>query len=225
MHHFTRIVAATVALLSTVNAVAQADALLDRIASEILASKFGVSVTEITRLQKMSGLSIDGIAPVLSASSCGNTTPERVWALRRQGLGWGEIADRIGMHPGTFNKLRAAGAFDSPSIWNNALRLRFEVSGREIQAAQRRGATPQDMIGAILIGKATGRSMQAVLDEHEDVRDWESIRSKHGVDFGKWQSFAKKPSPKASSAGKSQAKDAKAKSKSKSKGGNRGKGG
>ena len=210
MQNFTKILAATVALMTPLAGHAQGGTILDRIAAEILSGKFGISTADIGRVQQTSGLSMYDMAPVLSASSHGNMRADKVWELRRQGLGWGQVAKRMGMHPGTFNKLRVAGAFDSAPIWDNALRSRFPVSGQDLLSARRRGASPQDTIAAILIGRSTNRNMESVFNEHDydRDRDWKAMCSKHKVDLNQWKKSAKHHEPeKHSSSAKKYDKD------------------
>jgi len=195
MQTYTRLLTASIAFSAALAGSARADSILDRIAAEVLAAKFGIKTAEVARVRTASGLSMFDVAPIFSASSYGRTRADTVWQLRRQGLGWGQVAHRIGMHPGTFNKLRVAGAFDSGRIWSRTLGSRFAVPESRVRAVLGRGASPQDSIAAILIAKATHRSPQAVFDEYRGGRDWERIRIKYKVDFGNWRKVAKNPPP------------------------------
>ena len=48
-----------------------------------------------------------------------------VWRKRK--MGWGEIAHSIGMHPGTFNKLRRQGYSVDQIIWMDTLNRRYRI--------------------------------------------------------------------------------------------------
>ncbi len=191
----TRQLAATVVFVVTLTGFASAQSILETIAKEIIAAKFGISKSEVSRILTASRLSLNDVAPILSASSNGQVRPDTVWKLRRKGLGWSQVAQRIGMHPGTFNKLRVAGAFDSGKIWSNALTNKFAVTGSDIAAVQKRGASPQDTIAAILIAKASYRTTPIVYEEFRKAGKWELIRRKNDVDFSNWKNYTKAQSP------------------------------
>jgi hypothetical protein len=99
------------------------------------------------------------------------------------------------MHPGQFNKLRKAGAFDSGKIWSSSLSGRFGVPATQVVAVQRRGASLQDIVGAILVAKVSHRSPQVVFDEFRRTRDWEPIRTKYKVNFEEWRKYATNSPP------------------------------
>jgi len=91
---------------------AKADSLLQKIAMAVLAEKFGINTSAVDLLRTKTNLPVYDLAPVYQGAHYFNRTPNQVWQLRQQGLGWGQIAQRVGMQPGEFNKLRNQGAFD-----------------------------------------------------------------------------------------------------------------
>ncbi|MCW5942814.1 MAG: hypothetical protein KIS66_11310 [Fimbriimonadaceae bacterium] len=187
------ILVASVAIVASLASSAKADSVLEQIAIQLLASKFGVNTADITRVQSLTGLSTTEVAPIFSASKLGNTQVDTIVRLRKEGLGWGEVAHRIGMDPGTFNKLRSVGAFDSGPIWNNTLANRFAVPRADVWATQRRGASLQDQIAAILIARSSGRTPLVVYEEYRKVKDWEPIRTKSKVVYSDWKKYATRP--------------------------------
>jgi hypothetical protein len=60
-----------------------------------------------------------------------------VWEER--GRGWGEIAHSIGMHPGTFNKLRKQGYSVDQIIWMNTVNRRYGIPYTDYGAWRKRG--------------------------------------------------------------------------------------
>lgn len=85
-----------------------------------------------------------------------------IYRLKNQGHGWGVIAQRIGMHPGTFNKMRKAGAFDPGGFWPWIVGDRYGLDRRTWDEAVRRGASPDK----VLVAAALSRGNRAKFDSN-----------------------------------------------------------
>ncbi|MBI5708068.1 MAG: hypothetical protein HZC36_13890 [Armatimonadetes bacterium] len=188
---FLRYGAALGLLFSCLVGPARAQSALYKIAAEILAAKFGAQLPDVLNLGASSGLSMANLAPIYSMSAKGNTKAETVWRLRQEGLGWGQVAHRIGMQPGRFNKLRRAGAFDSGRIWSSALGSRFGVPTYRVLRIYRRGASPEDAIGSILVARRSNRTPERVFSEYRRSHNWEPMLRRHNVDFDEWKTIGK----------------------------------
>ena len=140
-----------------VSAMSRADSLLEKIAMVVLADKFGIDTREVSSFQQQTNLSVYELAPIYEGSYYFKQKPTTVWQLRNQGLGWGEIAHRVGMQPGQFNKLRNQGAFDQDRFWSNSFQERFDVPSQQGQVVRQRGGTFEDVLGVIVVGKLTNR--------------------------------------------------------------------
>lgn len=173
--------------LFTLAPSAKADTLLEKIAATVLADQFGIDTRDVIVMRDRSGGSIYDLAPYYEMSYYGRTSPSSVWALRNQGLGWGQVAQRIGMHPGTFNKLRKNGAFDRDRFWTDRYRSRFGVPEQQITVIRRSGGSLEDLLGAIVIGKLTKQSPQTVYDRYRTDRSWTTVSTYYNAPLTNWQ--------------------------------------
>lgn len=177
-------IAASMLVLS---ASARSENILERIAIAVLADKFGIDTREIVTLQQQTRLPVYELSPILEGSYYFKQRPATVWQLREQGLGWGQIAQRVGMHPGTFNKLRNQGAFDRDRFWTTSYHDRFGTSNTQISVVRQRGGTLEDVLGAIVIGKLTNKPPQDIYTRYQTERSWMTIASSQNVRFEEWQ--------------------------------------
>ena len=173
--------------LLAISASARADSVIERIAMAVLAEKFGIDTREIVTLQQQTRLPVYELSPILEGSYYFKQRPATVWQLREQGLGWGQIAQRVGMHPGTFNKLRNQGAFDRDRFWSTAYHDRFGTPNTQISVVRQRGGTFEDVLGAIVIGKLTNKPPQDIYTRYQTERSWATIASSQNVRFEQWQ--------------------------------------
>lgn len=179
--------------LFAVASPAYADSLLEKIATVVLADKFGIDTREIIVIQQQTRLPVYELAPLLEASYHLKQRPATVWQLREQGLGWGQIAQRVGMHPGTFNKLRNQGAFDRDRFWTSSYRERFSVPDDQIAVIRQRGGTLEDVLAAIIVGKLTNKSPQDIYARYQIERSWATVASVANVSWDQWQKVSAPP--------------------------------
>ncbi len=166
---------------------ARAETLLEKIAATVLADQFGIDTRDVVVLHERTGGSIYDLAPVYQTSHYCKATPDRVWALRQQGLGWGQVAHKLGMHPGTFNKLRNQGVFDRDRFWTTSYRTRFAVPDQQIVVLRQGGGSLEDILGAIIIGKLTKNSPQTVYDQFRTERSWATISDRYRAPLTDWR--------------------------------------
>lgn len=169
---------------------AQAQSLLEKIATTVLADKFGIDNREVIVLRERTGGTVYDLAPYYEMSHYGRTSPSRVYELRRSGLGWGQVAHKIGMHPGTFNKLRKQGAFDRDRFWTNNYRDRFGVQEQQITVLRRSGGSLEDVLGAIVLGKLTRQSPQTIYDQFKTDQSWTTISTRYNAPLTDWRRIA-----------------------------------
>lgn len=168
-----------------------ADSLLEKIAVAVLADKFGIDTSQVTILQRQTQLPVFELAPIYEGAHYFKCSPSTVWQLRQQGLGWGQIAHKVGMHPGTFNKLRNQGAFDRDRFWATSYRERFAVPTERVVVIQKAGGTLEDVLAAILIGKLTNREPSQVYDQYRTQRvTWATVATSSNVQFESWRRIA-----------------------------------
>ncbi|MCH7945253.1 MAG: hypothetical protein IIC73_04460 [Armatimonadetes bacterium] len=68
-----------------------------------------------------------------------------------KGKGWGNVAKDLGMHPGTFNKMRKAGVSFESMIWMNMLGDRYKFSDRDYKRYRREGLTNFELVLAVVM--------------------------------------------------------------------------
>ncbi len=173
--------------LVAMSASTRADSLLEKIATVILADKFGIDTREVVDFRQQTQLSPYELAPVYQGAYYFKQKPSTVWQLRKQGLGWGQIAQRLGMHPGTFNKLRNQGAFDQDRFWKNSYQDRFGVSTQRVDVMRKQGGTLENVLGAIIVGKLTKTDPRRIYDQYQTQQSWTTITNNNNVRFDQWQ--------------------------------------
>ncbi len=191
-----RWIAVSVLVLGTMfgfAAQARSETLLEKILTTVLADRFGIDTDQVIKVRSDSKSSIFDLGEIFSGAFRLNSTADKVWRLRKQGLGWGQIAHQLGMHPGTFNKMRNSGAFDSGRVWGDIFKQRFGTRNEDYEVIRKGGAKLEDIIAAVVVGKATNRSPQQVYDDYKRVKNWDTVCSKAGVKMSDWKRYANKP--------------------------------
>lgn len=171
----------------------RAENLLEKVLTTVLADRFGINTDEVIKVRTESKSSTFDLGEIFSGAFRMNRTASEVWRLRKQGLGWGQIAHKLGMHPGTFNKMRNAGAFDSGKVWGDIFNQRFGTKTQDYEAIRKSGAKLEDIIAAVIVAKATNKSPQQVYDQYKQVRNWDTICSKSNVKLTDWKRYANEP--------------------------------
>jgi len=186
-----RALMASIALFA-VPSFALAESLLERIATEILADRFGINTREITEFRKTSRADIWSSGPTFSMSRYGGVSAYEVQRLRASGKGWGQIAKDVGMHPGDFNKLRNQGYFDRDPFWDDIYRRKYGVKQEDITVIRRRGGSLEDVLAAVLISTATGRSPGDIYNRYQSYRDWDRTADYFRFNFGNWSRLGRR---------------------------------
>ena len=168
-------------------AASRADGLLEKIAMTVLADKFGIDTREVVVLREQTNLPVYDLAPIYEGAHYFGQRPSTVWKLRNQGMGWGQIANSVGMHPGTFNKLRKQGAFDRDRFWTRSYQDRFSVPAERVSVLHKRGGSLEDVLGAIVVGKLSNQDPRLVYDQFQTQRSWTSLTSNHNVRLEDWR--------------------------------------
>ncbi len=173
--------------LAAMPVVAKADTLLEKIATTVIADYFGIDTREVIYVREQSGRSVYDMAPIYEGAYYFKRSPQTIYQLRNEGLGWGQIAQRCGMHPGTFNKLRKEGKFDRDRFWTTAYSQRFGTTPDRIDVIRKRGGTLEDVLGAVVIGKLTNRDPGTVYDRYQTDRSWSKVSGAYDVRFEDWR--------------------------------------
>ena len=176
----------------SVPAFAAADTTLERIALEIFGTRFGVNAREINDFRRDTRMNIWDMGPIYSMSRYSGTSAYEIEKARRSGKGWDEISRGVGMHSDAFNRLRNDGYFERDAFWDGIYRKTYGTRQDHINTIRRQGGTLEDLLGAALIGNATGRSPLDVFDRYRNTRNWDRTASALGFDFAQWARFGKR---------------------------------
>ncbi len=178
---------ALIAGLHMVPSVSRAETLLERIATSVLADKFGIDTRAVNIFQQQTREPIYDLAPYYEGSHHFNRDPRTIWKLRESGMGWGQIAQKVGMQPGAFNKLRNSGAFDRDRFWTDSYSDRFDIPQERVATMRRSGGTLEDVLGAIVVGKLSKQDPRTVYDQYKTQRSWTSVASTNRVNLTDWR--------------------------------------
>ncbi|MBM3493476.1 MAG: hypothetical protein FJX72_04015 [Armatimonadetes bacterium] len=169
----------------TLPSFARADDTLQQIALAILGEKFGISTQQATDFQRLSGLDPFDAAPAYATSHYSSRSLADVWKLRRQGLGWGEIARRLGVAPQTLNRLRQSGALDRDAIWSSLIKSRYGYRDRDIMGLRRRSGSYRDVLPACMIAHASQRTPTVIYERYRRDRGWNRTAGVYRVDLSR----------------------------------------
>src|SRR5687768_3322797 len=177
--------------LLAVPAPSKAQIPIEEIALTLLADRFGLAPEQVSGFLGRSGLSVFDAAPYYSTSHYTDDPIDDVWELRRQGQGWGQIAQRLGMHPGEFNKLRKSGAFDRDEIWEDIYEDRYGLREADLVAIRRRGGSIRDALPAAIIARASRVGPVTIYDRYRTVRDWDRTATHYKTDLRSHHKYAR----------------------------------
>ena len=186
-----RICLSAIALAAFVPSRLQAQLPLEEIALSLLGDRFGIAPEQISAFLGRSDLDVFDAAPYYSTSYYTDHPVDEVWRLREQGLGWGQIAHRLGMHPGTFNKLRKSGEFDRDEIWEDIYEDRYGLRESDLTGIRRRGGSIRDALPAAIIARASRNQPLAVYDRYRSVRDWNRTAGLYKTDLRSHRKYAR----------------------------------
>lgn len=207
---FLFVAIASVAITSSAKA---ADDWVERLGVALLSKQLGIDPELVLGTCRTSRVTVYEYAPVFVLHRSTKRNPTEIMRLRRSGLGWGEIAKRIGMHPGTFNQMRVRGDFETDRFWSSIVRDRCALSDREIARMRSDGVDWPELSAIAFVAREAGVKPDKVRSRWESDKDWSKVRGhfKVGNDFGKSKSAASsKVAPQAGrSKGKSKGKSGK----------------
>ncbi len=196
-----------------------------------LARDFGLHDSVVFDMRNRYGYNDNDLLTALTLQKYGRRDRDDIYQMRRSGMGWGQIAHAIGMHPGEFNKARKAGKFGSDrDVYDDVWRHRFErkrTSSRDLDWARNQGINYRDAYIADVISRSRGSDYRGLLTNYRNSRDWDSrsnVRVYTNPTSGKKVAPPKKNKGGGFDDNKNKAKNDKSKGKGKSNGKGKGKG-
>lgn len=139
-------------------------------------------------------------------------------------MGWGEIAKEIGMHPGTFNKLRKQGYFDREEFWDDVVHRRYDYRESDLDWIRNHGGTDRDVLCSAIVAKSSNRRPTEVFQRFQSTKNWDRTADSYRVNLKNWKSKGKKVGWEGASKPSGVTKQSSAKSKAKATGSTKSKG-
>ena len=126
----------------------------------------------------------------LSLGKAGGVDWRKVAQLRQKKLGWGQIAHELGVHPGTFNKLRQqlglgadkkGGGGIEAGPWVLILSKYYGLQPAEIEDLVRRGIPLAEVTFALNAAARSGRNVEEILRLKKQLGSWEKVAASLGL--------------------------------------------
>lgn len=141
-----------------------------------LARDFGIADSQIFDLRNRYGYRNDDMVSALYVNRYGRADWDDIHRMRQSGMGWGQIAHSIGMHPGTFNKMRKSNRWSSDrEMADDLWRDRFNRKGLrsdDVDWARKQGFSYRDAYVADQIARSNNSRFPTVLNRYRQERSW-----------------------------------------------------
>jgi hypothetical protein len=150
-------------------------------AAILIADALKLDATFVINTSKSTGMAIVDIGPAFYISHHTHRPVTEV-CKKRKGKGWGVIAKEMGMHPGTFNKMRVQGDFDRV-CWVNLANSRYRLTDRDFKSLESHGMGRGDVLATFVISGGDRNKFSGVVGEWKKDKSWKS-RGKGGGKSG-----------------------------------------
>lgn len=153
-----------------------------------IGSFFGLQKEAVSGLRDRHRLSIADSILTMYLARVGGLDHDRVAGLRSQGHGWGRIAQKLGIHPGTFNKMRkglnpgkaSKKDFEEAALgWFGA--TYHGVPPKDIEQWRRRGHSLPEVFIALNLAARSGKGVGYFLGQRRQGRNWHAIAAANGL--------------------------------------------
>jgi hypothetical protein len=147
-----------------------------------LARDFGLNDSTIFDVRNRYGYNDNELMSALYLNRYGKASWDDIYKMRRNGMGWGQIAHAVGMHPGDFNKARKNQQWSNDrDMFDDIWRDRFNRKGTrrsDIDLARNRGFSYRDAYIADQIARNNRSSLNDVVNRYNQTRDWRVTRER-----------------------------------------------
>lgn len=156
-------------------------------AALLLAKVLDVDMTMVISTRKETAMPVFFLAPAVVIAKVGKKDLKEIVKMRSKGHGWGVIAHRLGIHPGTFNQQRVALSKLSDDeligeVWLSVLRQSFSVPASQIVKLRQKGLGWGDIIAVLQVSAASKLPTEKVIAHWQEMdKDWSKVRSHFGV--------------------------------------------
>jgi hypothetical protein len=128
---------------------------LEAAAAIVIGDALGINVESLVQTQRTTNTSFGTLGPAMVISRDTGQSLDYVLQNKPKGEGWGNVAKRLGMHPGAFNKMRAKGGTFENQVWMNMLHSKYQFPESEYSRVKRQGLTDLETVLAVV--KSEGR--------------------------------------------------------------------
>ena len=129
---------------------------LEAAAAIVIGDALGLKVDYLAMTTRNTKESFAVLGPALVISR--NTDRDLSYVLKNKpkGEGWGNVAKKMGMHPGDFNKMRVQGGSFESMCWMNFLWSKYRFSEKEYLRLSKSGMSELEIVLAVV--KCEGKS-------------------------------------------------------------------
>lgn len=179
---------AALAAVGMVSAPAKANAQFDSgaietVAAMLLAEKLGLDPMMVTGLLgQTGGGSLFDLAPAVALQGqAPRGSLDDIIDLRNQGLGWDVVANRTGVQPTAYRRLRNNGELDNNSIWRSTVVDELNVPSSSVTRLRNMGFSWRDIVSTVLVSRESGRPLSEVAYRYRSDRNWNRVAGRYGV--------------------------------------------
>lgn len=158
---------------------------LEAAAAIVIGDALGLKVDALVMSSKSYNDSFAVIGPALVISQSTGRSLQDVMANKPKGEGWGNVAKRLGMHPGTFNKMRAKNGSFENQCWMNMLHTKYKFPESEYLRVQKEGLTDLEIVLAVVKSEGKRDPLDKAVKEIVDAKAKEAEAEKSGAKGGK----------------------------------------
>ncbi|MCH7905188.1 MAG: hypothetical protein IH944_11590 [Armatimonadetes bacterium] len=130
-------------------------------AAVLIGNALGIKVEWVIGASRDSGVHLHNIGPAIVISHHSGYSLHDVLRQKPKGEGWGNVAKRMGMHPGTFNKMRVKGNDFENIIWINMLGDKYGFSERSFFELSKRGLKRDEIVAAVVMSNGKKDKLEA----------------------------------------------------------------
>ena len=123
---------------------------IEAAAAIVIGSALGMKVDALVLTSRNTNTSIGLLGPALVISQSTHRRLSDVLHDKPKGEGWGNVAKRMGMHPGDFNKMRVKGGSFESMCWQNMLYTKYRFPAKEYLRVQQQGLTDNEIVLAVV---------------------------------------------------------------------------
>lgn len=124
---------------------------LEAAAAIVIGDALGLKVDALVMTSRNTKESFGILGPAIVISRNSGHDLNHVLKNKPKGEGWGNVAKRMGMHPGDFNKMRVQGGTFESMCWMNMLSTKYRFPQKDYERAQKQGLSDLEIVLAVVM--------------------------------------------------------------------------